>query len=116
MPYDTELRAEAGVSLIRRSLFTLTDAAEGVRGAREHIGLDASAILDWWREWQLGRYRLIDRNCCNTVVAGLIAGGASEYYHLAGFPDVDPAAAFTGPGYVDALCLAIQQGMTISRF
>jgi hypothetical protein len=116
MPYETEVRVEAGVALKRYRLYALDDFAAGVVGAREHIGLDTADIHDWWRGWRTGIYRLRDRNCCTTVVAGLLAGGALEYTELAGHHHLDPETSFMTPGYVHRMCRAIIHGMSLARF
>lgn len=116
MPYETELRVEAGVQLKRYRLFALEDHAAGMAGAREHIGLDTSAIHDWWRQWQTGIYRLSDRNCCTTVIAGLLAGGARQYTELAGLVHLDPEANFMMPRNVHRFCRAVITGMSLARF
>lgn len=56
---------------------------EGARDP-EHIiqvgRLDEGAIVAWWGRWRMNlSYRLVDRNCCTTVVRALEAGGAMQY-------------------------------------
>lgn len=125
VPYDTddgsldELAIEGRVPERRYPLYGLGDAAAGVAGAREGIGLDEAAIRDWWRLWsEDGRYRITDRSCCTTVIAGLYAGGAREYTDAAGlswFPPESFGLALT-PQRVHLVCQAIETGMSRSRF
>jgi hypothetical protein len=116
MPYATELMVEAGTDQKRYQIFTLNDYADGVPGAREHVGLDLTAIHAWWQQWQSGRYRLLDHNCCCTVMCGLIAGGARQYTGLAGYEFVEPDGNFMTPNDVDPFCQAIIRGMDTANF
>lgn len=117
LPYDREVVAEGRVPERRYSLFGLQDAASGMAGAREGIGLDETAMHEWWATWsEDGSYRLTDRSCCTTVIAGLYAGGARPYTDLAGLTWIPPdtfGVAVT-PTRVHVVCEGIARGMNLS--
>ncbi len=125
LPYDgdegsnSEIAFEGRVPERRYRLHGLRDAANGVTGAREGIGLNEAAIREWWASWsEDGRYRITDRNCCTTVIAGLLAGGAREYTDGAGLVWIPPehSGVVMTPQRVHQVCQAIQTGMLRSRF
>jgi hypothetical protein len=119
VPFETEVAIEGRVPERQYRLYSLRDAAAGVSGAREGIGLDDAAMRDWWNTWSLdGSYRITDRSCCTTVIAGLYAGGAREYTDAGGLtwvPPDTPGLEMT-PTRVHLVCQAIERGMAHSRF
>jgi hypothetical protein len=117
LPYASEVTVEGRVPERRYRLYGLGDAAAGISGARDGIGLDESAMRTWWDTWcEDGSYRLTDRSCCTTVIAGLYAGGARPYTDSAGLTWVPPdcfGIAMT-PQRVHVVCQGIERGMSLS--
>ena len=116
LPYDDELvQEDHEVPDHRYRLPGNQDNAAGVSGTRAHIGLDESAMRQWWTEWQSDRtYRLFDRNCCSTVIRCLMAG-ASGYAELGGV-EVLADNWIARPSDVRLLCEAIITGMAAARY
>lgn len=118
VPYEDEVAIEGRVPERRYRLYGTSDAAAGVPGARQGVGLDEVAMRTWWSTWsEDGTYRITDRSCCSTVIAGLYAGGARLYTEIAGLTWIPPdmfGVALT-PQRVHLVCQAIETGMSRCR-
>ena len=78
-------------------------------------GLDEDAMKAWWATWQRDPdYRLTDRNCCTTVVRGLLAGHATVYASRTLY--INPDAIVWSPSDVVAIANACVSGIAASRF
>lgn len=104
-----EIRDEGGVNPDRT--IRIPGRGEGTAGN----GLDETAMKTWWADWQRDpQYRLMDRNCCTTVVRGLLAGHATVYASRTLY--INPDAIVWSPSDVVAIADACVSGIAASRF
>lgn len=104
-----EIRDEGGVNPDRT--IRIPGRGEGNGGN----GLDETAMKAWWVGWQRDPdYRLMDRNCCTTVVRGLLVGRATVYASRTLY--INPDAIVWSPSDVVAIADACVSGIAASRF